>query len=224
VTVNLNPSQFAEDGGLLDLSLLEVVSLFVDKEKRRHKDAKDDENQTEDIVGCRVVPTGLMMALDGNTRRLGVTRAMLTRCASHQIAAWFDSLGRIKEVTDLFNIAHDGAERFGYPDLYEEMSPNYTFANASQRTTTFRTIRWMKNKLYTMSQPLGVPVGTLFIVGLCYSLTRAGNESKGTINRYLSAEVAKFLRSVDERSVKVVGFNDLVRRRASEEGLDDAGI
>src|SRR3989304_3255938 len=108
--VNLNPSQFAEDGGLLDLSLVEIVSLFLDKEKRRRKDAKDDESQQEDIVGCRSVPTGLLMALDGNARRLGITRAMLTKCLSHQIVVWLDNLARIGEIAEMYNIACDVAE------------------------------------------------------------------------------------------------------------------
>ena len=221
VVVNLGPSAFAEDGGILDLSLQEIVSLFQDKEKRRSRDAKDDENQQEDTVGCRSVPTGLMMALDGNARRLGVSRAMLSRCASHQIIAWLDSLDRIREITGIFNIACDAAEEFGYPDLYDSMAPNYSFASSSPRVVSFRTVRWMKNKLHLSSLPLGIPVGSLFTIGLCYSLTRAGNETKGTISKYLSAEVTKFTRSVDERSVWVVGFNDLVRRRAHDDGLDN---
>ncbi len=220
-SVNLNPSQFSADSGLLDLSLGEVVALFLDREKKRHKEARDDENQQEDVVGCRSVPTGLMMALDGNARRLGVTRALLTRCASHQIAAWLDSLGRIKEVASLFNTVCDAAEEFGCPDLYDDMIPSYAFASSSPRSVTFRTIRWAKNKFYAVVQPLGVPVGVLFAVGLCYSLTRSGGGSEGTVSKYLSAEVSKFIRHIEERSVRVVGFNDLVRRRARDDGLEN---
>jgi hypothetical protein len=218
--VSLSPLNFSDDGGLLDLSLAEVVSLLQDKEKQRRKLAKDDDNQQEDIVGCKSVPTGLMMALDGNARRLDVSRAILTRCASHQIATWLDSLDRIREITGLYNIACDAAEEYGYPDLYEHMAPNYGFSSSDSRPVSFRTIRWIKNKLYSISQPVGVPAGSLFIVGLCYSLTRAGNETKGTIKKYLSSEVEKFVRHVDERAVWVVGFNDLVRRRARDEGLE----
>ena len=219
--VNLNPSQFAEDGGLLDLSLVEIVSLFLDKEKRRRKDAKDDESQQEDIVGCRSVPTGLLMALDGNARRLGITRAMLTKCLSHQIVVWLDNLPRIGVITELYNIACDAAEEYGYPDLYDKMSPSYTFVSSSPKQVSFRTIRWVKNKLYAVSRPIGIPAGAIFVAGLCYSLTRAGNESKGTIRKYLSDEVQHFNRCVDERAIWVSGFHDLVRRRASEDGLDN---
>lgn len=219
--VSLNPSDFAEDGGVLDLSLEEVVSLFIDKEKRRHKDAKDDENQKEDIFTFRGVPNGLMMALDGNARRLGVTRAMLTRCISHQVVAWYDSLPRIGEITGMFNIVCDAAEEYGYPDLYDNMTLNYSFANSSLRNVSFRTITWVKNKLFAVSTPLGVPAGALFIVGLCCSLTRAGDTTRGTIRKFLRAEVDKLLDHIDERSVWVVGFNDVVRKRARKEGLED---
>jgi len=218
--VPLNPSSFSEDSSLLDLSPTDVVSLFLDKEKHRHRDARDDESQQEDVIGYRSAPTGLLMALDGNARRLGATRAMLTRCLSHQVVAWVDSLDRIGTVTKLYNIACDAAEEYGYPDLYDKMAPSYTFVNSTPRQVTFRTIRWVKNKLYALSQPIGIPAGAIFIVGLCYSLTRAGSESNGTVRKYLFDEVQHFTRCIDERSVWVCGFNDLVRRRALEDGLD----
>jgi len=218
--VDLNPNSFAEDGGLLDLSLADIVSMFLDKEKRRPRDAKEDESQQEDKVTCRSVPTGLMLALDGNARRLGISRSMLTRCASHQIVVWLDSIDRIGEIVGMFNIACDAAEEYGYPDLYDSMAPAYQFGSSSPRSVSFRTIQWVKSKLFLMAQPLGVPVGYLFVTGLCYSLTRAGDRTRGISKKYLTAEVEKFTRHVDERAVWVVGFNDLVRRRARDEGLE----
>jgi len=219
--IPIAPSSFAEDGGLLDLSLAEVVSLFQDREKRRSKEAKDDENQQEVLVGSRGVPMGLVMSLDGNTRRLGITRGLLTRCASHQIVAWLDSLERIRTVVGLFSTVHDAAEEYGYPELYDGMSPKYSFANTSDKSMSFRTIGWVKNKLNALATPLGIPAGALFIVGLCYSLTRTGVESKGTVNKYLALEVTHFAQCLEERSVDVCAFNDKVRRRAANDGLDN---
>ena len=219
--IPISPSSFTEDGGLLDLSLAEIVSLFQDREKRRSKDAKDDENQQEVLVGSRGVPMGLVMALDGNTRRLGITRGLLTRCASHQIVAWLDSLERIRTVVGLFSTVHDAAEEYGYPELYDGMSPKYSFVNTSDKSMSLRTIGWVKNKLNALATPLGIPAGALFIVGLCYSLTRTGVESKGTVNKYLSLEVTHFAQCLEERSVDVCAFNDKVRRRALNDGLDN---
>jgi len=219
--IPIAPSQFAEDGGFLDLSLVEIVSLFLDKEKRRHKDAKEDENQQEVLIGSRSVPMGLVMALDGNVRRLGITRSLLTRCASHQIAVWLDSLERIRTVVGLFSTVHDAAEEYGYPELYDGMSPKYSFANTAGKSMSFRTIGWVKSKLNALATPLGIPAGALFIVGLCYSLTRTGVESKGTVNKYLALEVNHFLQCIEERSVDVCAFNDKVRRRAVNDGLDN---
>lgn len=219
--ISIVPSSFAEDGGLLDLSLAEVVSLFQDREKRRGKEAKDDENQQEVLVGSRSIPMGLVMALDGNTRRLGITRGLLTRCVSHQIVAWLDSLERIKMVVGLFSTVHDAAEEYGYPELYDGMSPKYSFANTSDRSMSFRTIGWVKSKLSALATPLGVPAGALFVVGLCYALTRTGVESKGTVNKYLALEITHFTQCIEERSVDVCAFNDKVRRRAVNDGLDN---
>ncbi len=216
--VDINPSSFAEDGGVLDLSMEEVVAFFLDTEKRRHKTAKEDENQQEDTITYRVVPMGLVMSLDATSRSLGITRALLTRCLSHQIAAWFDSMDRLRDLVELFNIAHDAAYEYGYPDLYDDMHPKYIFANTAPRTVSFRTIRWVKNKLFAISQPVGIPAGALFIIGLCYALTRTAENSKGTVDKYLSAEVSQFLLHSDEQSIRIRGFDDMIRWRAKKEG------
>lgn len=216
--VGLNPETFSTDGGLLDLSLEEVVSLHLDQEKRRHKERRDDENQQEDIVGCRSVPTGLVMALDSCVNRLGITRSLLTRCLSHQAAAWVESLPKVKELTKLFNDARDAANDYGYPDLYESMNIVYSFRSVSPHPVTFRTIRWVKNNLLAVARPLGMSVGALFVVGLCFSLSKATEGGKGTVVKYLSSEVAGFTRHVEEHFFRVSGFYDAVKRRAEAEG------
>jgi len=214
--INIGPGFFAEDGGLLDLSMEEVVSLFQDKEKRRHRDAKDDENQQEAIVGSRVVPMGLIMSLDTACRRCVVSRSLLTRCLSHQIAAWFESDTRLKELSELYFTACEAADDLGYPDLYDGMREvGYSFGHASPRTVSFRTINWVKNSLYKTAQALGLPVGTVFIVGLCYSVGTTGSgRSQGTIENYLADEVSRFHTHVEERFIRVFAFHEMIRRRA----------
>ncbi|KKN72358.1 hypothetical protein LCGC14_0411850 [marine sediment metagenome] len=219
-SVNLNPSSFAEDGGLLDLSMEEVVSLFLDKEKRRHKEAKEDENQQEVVIGSRVIPMGLMMTLDSMSRRCNVSRALLTRCLSHQIVAWFEGNAKLKELSELFYLACDAADDLGYPDLYEGMRDvGYSLCHVSPKPTAFRTIGWVRNGLHKVAQPLGLPVGILFAVGLCQSvLTTDSGRSQGTIEKYLSEEVSQFQTHIEDRFIRVYAFHDTVRRRAKSDG------
>ena len=224
-SVNLNPSSFAEDGGLLDLSMEEVVSLFLDKEKRRHKEAKEDENQQEVVIGTRVVPAGLVMSIDTACRRLDLSRSLLTRCLSHQIASWFESNARLKELTELFYIACEAADDLGYPDLYDGMRDvGYSFGHTSPKLVSFRTISWVKSNLGILAQPLGLPVRTLFIVGLCHSLvTTDSGRYQGTIEKYITEEVSRFQTHVEERFIRVFAFHETVRRRAKKEGGNDIG-
>jgi len=222
-SIPIKPSSFAIDAGLLDLSMEEVVALFIDKEKRRHKDAKDDENQQEAYIGSRVVPTGLLMSLDTVCRHCDISRSLLTRCLSHQIMAWYDSIPRLKELSELFYIVCDAADDFGYPDLYDGMQDvGYTLGHISPKHISFRTINWVKNSLYVKSKPLGLSAGLLFVIGLCRSvITTASGRSQGTIEKYLSEEVSRLEIHIEERFFRVFSFHDTVRRRAK---LDGRGV
>jgi len=100
------------------------------------------------------------------------------------------------------------------------MSSGYSFCNASDKLVSFRTIRWVKSKMHELSQPVGVPAGALFVIGLCHSACRSSAESKGTVSKYLSKEVDQFLEMVEERAIDVYSFNDKLRRRAQKEGLE----
>jgi hypothetical protein len=220
--VNLNPANFVDDGGLLDLSLTELVLTLQEKEKSRFKLAKDDENEAEDHISIRGVPQGMMMVLDGSARRLGITRALLTRCASHQIVSWLDSQERIKEIAGMYSVISDAAEEYGYADMYSSMSsPDYLIATTSTGRVHVRTIHWVKNKLIEIANPLGMSTSALFTVGLCYSLTRGDDITRTLAERYLMTEVERFLQHIEERAIELVGFNDIVRRRARKSGLEE---
>ena len=213
--VPLRPASFSDDAGLLDLSMEDVVSLFIDKEKRRHKEAKEDEMQQESTVGAKTTPTGLIATLEMVSQNLGISRAMLTRCLSHQVASWFDCTSRIGELVSMFYDAYQQAVEYGYPELCHGMKESgYTFSSSVTQPTTFRTILWVQNKLSNLSLPLGLPTGTLFSVGLCWSVSTTCNvRYSGTVNKYLRLEVSRFLEHVEDRFEKVVGFHNNVDRR-----------
>jgi len=201
------------------------VSLFKDKEKRRHtdKEAREDENQQEAIIGFRALPSGLLMSLDAAGRRCNVSRGLLTKCLSHQIMAWYESIPRLKELSNLFHIAGDTADDLGYPDLYDGMrDTGYSFIHTSTRLASLRTINWVKSGLYQLAQPLGLPVSILFAVGLCRSvITTSSGRSQGTIEKYLTEEVAKLNQHIEERFIRLYAFHETIRQRAAVEKRDN---
>ena len=219
--VNINPGAFATESELLDLSMEDIVSLFKDKETRRHmdKETREDENQQETIIGFRALPTGLLMSLDAACRRCNISRGLLTKCLSHQIMAWYESIPRLKELSELFYTAGDTADDLGYPDLYDGMrDTSYSFARTTTRLASFRTINWIRNGLYQLAQPLGLPVSILFAVGLCQSVVTTGSgRSQGTIEKYLSEEVHKLNQHIEERFIRLYAFHETIRQRAAVE-------
>jgi len=214
--VNLNPSQFAEDGGLLDASMEEVVATFLDKEKRRHKDAKENENEQEVVVSAKVTPMGLLAVLDLASHNLGVSRSMLTKCLSHQVACWYDNLPNLGVLKDEFYGAYSKAVETGNPDLCDSLR-NRTYHYTSSlldRATTFRTISWVLSKLSNLSLPLGLSPTLLFHIGLCWSVSRSSEESyRKTIDDFLRVEPSKLVKYIGGRSVRVKGFVDEVNYR-----------
>lgn len=158
------------------------------------------------------------MALDSNADRLDITRSLLTRCLSHQVMAWYESLGRVKDLVSMFSIARNATYDYGYPDLYEEQPTRYSFVNTSSQQVSLRTIRWVKNGLSSVSRPLGVPVGALFVIGLCFSLTKVVEGGGDTSSKFLSKEVEGFYQYVEEQSIRAMGLHDIVRRRAKADG------
>ena len=214
--VPLNPSKFAEDGGLLDASMEEVVSMLLDKEKHRHKDAKENESEQEVVVSAKVTPMGLLAVLDLASHNLGVSRSMLTKCLSHQIACWYDSLPNLGVLTEEFYGAYSGAVGTGNPDLCDGLrNTSYRYnSSLTGRATTFRTISWVLNKLGNLSLPLGLSPTVLFHIGLCWSVARSSDDVyRKTIDKFLRAEPDKLIDYIGGRSVRVKGFIDEVNYR-----------
>ena len=215
--VNLNPSSFAEDGGFLDMSVEDVVFTVLDREKRRHKEAKDDENQQEVKITARGCPMGLTSVLDSTSHDLGISRSMLTRCLSHQIAVWYDNIPDMNQLVELFYEAHRDALDHGYPDLCDRVRfVRYSLSSNDTHMTSFKTIAWAHSKLSNLSLPLGLPTGVLFVIGLCRSVSVNGSGYfKGTLETYIRGEVAKFTDFVGERLIDVRKFQETVQLRIS---------
>ena len=212
----INPSSFAEDGGLLDLTMEDVVILFIEQEKRRHKDAKDDENQADVVVSAKATPMGLMAILNLASEELGISRSILTKCLSHQVACWYDSISVLGQLRESFYDAYGKAVSSGHPELcagFRNSSYQYDYA-LTDGATTLRTIMWVFNKLSRLATPLGLSPTLLFHVGLCWSVSRSSNKQyQGTINKFLRVEPDKLVRYVGERFIHVKGFVEQVEYR-----------
>ncbi len=212
--VNINPSQFADDGGLLDMTMEELVGMFLDQEKRRHKISKEDDNELEVVITAKTLPMGLVAILNIASHKLGVSRSVLTRCLSHQIAVWYDSIHGLSELSEKFYDAYQKALDHGHPDLCSRVKKmQYTFGSADESMTSFRSILWVLNKLNGLSLPLGLPAGTLFTVGLCRSVSISSENYADTRSRFIKSEVDKFELSLGERLIEIRGFHDMVDYR-----------
>lgn len=213
--VSISPNSHIDDGGLLDLSMDEVVERFLEKEKRRYKEAKDDETQQEVAISVRRVPVGLTAVLEAASYRMGVSRSVLTRCLSHQIAAWYDSLASLHETITQFYDAYQKALDYGFPDLCKRLKLTpYEPASSSEEFTSFSSVSWVRGKLYGLSLPLGVPTYQLFVIGLCRSLSRGGLYTKTA--SALCGDVDRFLLYTGQRLIEVQNFIRLVDYRIAQ--------
>jgi len=197
-----------DDGGLLDMSMEEVVGRFLEREKRRHLDAKDDENQQEVVIGIRSAPSGLVAILESASYQMGVSRSILTRCLSYQVASWYDSLAPISDLTRLFYVAQQKALDNGYPELCRRIkSVPYEFKLLDTEHTSLRSIAWVRSKLYDLSLPVGVSMYHLFLIGLCRSIATTDSGFFTKTIEILNGEVEYFLLHVKRRFIEIQAFD-----------------
>ena len=213
--VSILPSSFASDGGYLDMTPEEVVAATLDIEKRRHKIAKDDEQQQECVISVRDTPTGLMPLLTILSHDLGISRSLLTRCLSHRVAVWFDSLPGIMDVATLFYTTYQEAVDSGFPDICDgSRNCSYSFNNSAGKPNTFRSIIWAREKMLNLSLPLGLGSGHLFTIGICDSLLTS-SIGKGMVEKYLRPEIESFSVYLKERVDDVQYFHQKLEKRKS---------
>jgi len=209
MNVKISPSSHVDDSGLLDMSMEEIVAHFLEREKRRYQEAKDDENQQEVIISAKVTPMGLIAVLDSAAHDFHISRSLLTRCLSHQVASWYNSIPDLDSLTGIFYEAHKLAVDNGYPDLCSGLRNNsYQYTSIlADMPTSFRSIAWVRNKLGSIATPLGLSATLLFHVGLCHSIASSDSGSyRGTIDKFLRREVDKLLAYTGERFLYVNGF------------------
>jgi len=212
-SVSINPSQHVDDGGLLDLSLEEVVARFLGEEKQRYRKSRDDESEQEVAISAKVTPMGLVAVLNLASYNLHISRSMLTKCLSRQVSSWYDSIPDLVQLSSRFYEVYAVAVSGGRPDLCNGLrNKAYYYVNAlTGNPTNFRSIAWVRNKLNEIAQPLGLSATLLFHIGLCRSLLTASNKLYcGTTDEFLRYEVDRFMDYLGARSIYMNGFMDQV--------------
>jgi len=224
--VSINPSHASDDGGLLDMSTEEVIAVFIEREKRRHADGHEDETQKEVRIAARGAPVGLLYLLDDIAHNIGVSRAIITRCLSHRVAAWFDTISSIRDLVTDYYEAHRKALKHGHAEVIHRhrFMSYYKFQDLSEGYAGFYTIGWVRSKLYDISVPLGVPTFPLFAIGLCESLSATTSEDYIGTTDPLKKEVGLFLQHIGQRGIEISMLLRSVEYRAGVSGGVSQGV
>ncbi len=205
---SLRPTEFAHElPDISKYSLESVVAMFKDTEKKRNLKTEPDD-QAEVHWRIRSSPRELLSSIRVVAAHLGVSRAVLTRCMSHQIADWLsnalglDSLER--EYTDIYNQIK--LQAYSTLRIQAENPARFSFVGPKEATkTSISTIQWVVNKASQISEFLGLDVGDILTLGFLWSLTTLEHREwdENTIDRFFLPEVFNFETLVADRKVDV---------------------
>lgn len=219
--IPFNVGSFSDDSGVLDMSMEDVILSMMDKEKNRAKIARDNEMEQEVLISFREAPLGLLPSLKSVCINLNVSSSMLTRCLSHQIVAWYENMTDTRLVNVAYNITLDTMVKSGYTWLHKGLyrEHNYTHTHQEDIKSSIRSISWVRSKLSSMADPLGVPASRLFLVGLCQSLSNPINTTDlGASALRLREEVDNFRRFVSFRYESISASYRMLQIQAVRDG------
>lgn len=176
--VPIGVSSFSDElPDLSTFSLEEVVARFKDVEKRRTAHVEPDSEQ-EVYWMIRRAPVELMSSLRIVSARLGISRSVLTKCMSRQVADWYaNSLG-LDKLSGEYNEIYNKIKLKGYTTLRIQAENPAKFSyhyQPEEAHASITTIRWMLAKLSDIREVVGVYAVDLFLVGLAWSLTTLEN-------------------------------------------------
>jgi hypothetical protein len=213
-TVNINPHSFVKYD-IIDISLDEVIDRFLLGEEKRSAEDPCLEQRPQSL-SYRYLPKGLAQSLDLICTEKCLRQFLVTRCASHHIIAWYDSLDIIRDIVQLYQVISSKAD--GYPDIWQRMSSDaFKFTNilparTASRKSSFHSIAFVVSHLVDLADALGVTPVNLFAVGLCWSIgTNESGLAVGTGRRYLSPEVKHFMTYLKERLLTLEYFSSLLK-------------
>jgi len=206
--VSLRPSSFTDE--LPDLSkvpLEEVVARFKDVEKRRNI-RTEPESEAEVFWAVRRAPVELMSSLRIVSTRLGVSRSVLTKCMSRQVADWYANSLNLPELQSAYDDIYSKIKLKGYTTLriQAENPAKFSYANQPEDVrVSVASIRWAVSRLDSVKDILGTGITSLLLSGFCWSLTTLENRDwdAHNIDSVFRAEAGNISVLIKDRHVDV---------------------
>ena len=178
IPVSIHPSSFSNDlPDLSTFSLEEVVARFKDVERKRSARSEPD-GEAEVFWAIRRAPVELMSSLRVVSARMGVSRAVLTKCMSRQVVDWYSNSLGMGELSTTFEDIYSKVKLRGYTTLRIQAENPAKFSYAHQAEDVYvsiSSIRWVLSKLGEVKEVIGAGSTDLLLAGFCWSLTTLEN-------------------------------------------------
>lgn len=211
--VSLQPSTFTDDlPDLSKMSLEEVVARFKDVEKKRTV-RSEPENEQEVPRSIRYAPVELISSIGVVSSRLGVSRAVLTKCMSRQLSDWYTNSLGLCRLVDEYHDVYSKIKLRAYTTLriQAEHPARFSYACPTEQVhTSISTIRWVLAKLTDTKSVIGIGSTDLLLVGMVWSLTTLANREwdEASIDKYFMPEVDNLSILIRDRLVDVKALRE----------------
>jgi len=201
-------------------SLDDIVAAYKAAESKRNRNTTP-ESEAEVVWHIDIAPEGLMSSLRVVSARMGVSRKVLTRCATHQVMSWLsESLG-MEELAAGYESVYEKFRYRNYDLMFRpirkqmESARAFSFSSVEPVNTSVSCIGWAVGALGAMGAPLKASWVSLFLVGLAWSLTTLRNTDwdAGNVKNIYTPEVANLLVSVEDARDATALYQRMYERR-----------
>jgi len=215
--VSIRPEDFVTPN-ILDMSAGEVIRSLAGREAKRRRNA-DDYSESDVAITFRSAPEGLLEALGEISNVSGVRQSVITKCLSHHVMAWYQSLPQVSLLVKLYRSVQGKSD--GFPDIIRKAQrEDYEFAfprSMGIGMGQLRTVSFVVGYLGDISSATGIPLYKLFLTGLCYSLsTNDDGWVKDTVSRFFIPERDGVLAYLREHILTLDYTNRLARLRRGD--------
>jgi hypothetical protein len=184
-SVSINPNEFVDDDGILDMSLEEAFKLY----HRRNQDKKKEDKEKPARIHCRQVIKSVIPIVRLLARENDVSVAEFSLCISLKVLAEMQSAGVVSKLSKSYNaILEDGIRNVLFDELSTTTSGYNIICRDGHAQGWFFVYPQVYSALDSIADCCGTEVPVIYQVGLAMALSKSEQASKG----------GKFYRAVDE--------------------------